>query len=91
MYEETVDWMNQQKKKGTLIDSWAVPGESTIAICEHSSVEDLAQTISSMPLQGFLNFEIYPLCDINVFMKSQIEYMKHAEKALAGKEMAGVR
>jgi muconolactone delta-isomerase len=91
LMESTVDWMNQLKKKGSLLESWAIPGEATVAICEHPSAEDLSLTIVSMPLYGYMKFEVFPLSDINEFMKSEIEYLKAAEKMMSGKEMAGVR
>ena len=80
MLEATVAWMDAQKKSGKLIEAYAIPGGRVVAICEHPTADDLAQTIASMPIGAFMNHEVYALADIGTTMKVIIENVKQAEQ-----------
>ena len=80
LMEATVAWMDDQKKRGKLLEAYMTPGGASAVICEHPSVEDAAQTIAACPMGGFLNFEVYALADYHVAMKAYIEACKQAEK-----------
>ena len=94
LLELTLSWSDQQRKDGKILELYAMPGaKTTMAICEHPSAEDLNQTLITMPLYGFMDFEIYPLSDIGHSMKASIESMKAAERMMpaGAREPAGVR
>jgi muconolactone delta-isomerase len=87
----SIDWSNQLKKTGKILELYYLPDGRTMAICEHPSAEDLTQTLNSIPLSGFMHFEVFPLADAETAMKSAIESAKAAEKRFPAREMAGVR
>jgi muconolactone delta-isomerase len=94
LFESTISWVEGQKKAGKLLDSWGLVGEKgTVALVEHSSLEDLETTMLSMPLNGFVDFKVYPLADLNTTLKATLDYLTAAEKMMAGqpKAVAGVR
>jgi muconolactone delta-isomerase len=94
LMESSVNWMNQQKKAGKVLEVYSIPGGGrSAAICEHSSAEDLSQVLATMPMSSFMNFEIYPLADFNEFMKVALETVKAAERMYSSqpKETAAVR
>ena len=81
LIEATVAWVNQQKKAGKLLEIYAIPGWwRTVAISEHNSAEEVAQTLAGVPMGGFLNFEVYPLADFAQSIKANIEAYKTAEQ-----------
>ncbi len=91
LVEASMEWTNQTKKAGKLLEIYSMPDGRNMAICEHPSAEDVVQTLNSMPIAGFMHFETYPLADFNATMKSEIETLKAAEKMFPAREMAGVR
>jgi len=81
LLEATLAWVNQQKQAGKVLEIYSVPGWwRTIAIVEHPSAEDVAQTLAGVPMGGFMNFEVYLLADFNESMKANIEAAKAAEQ-----------
>jgi muconolactone delta-isomerase len=85
--EATVAWVNQQKKAGKLLEIYGIPGWwRTVSISEHPSAEEVAQTLATVPMGGFLNFEVYPLADFNQSMKAHIEAAKAAEQMFPAKK-----
>jgi muconolactone delta-isomerase len=91
LMEASLEWAEHQKKTGKLLEIHSMPGGRTMAICEHASAEDLEQTLASLPLNGYMHFEVYPLSDFSTSLKAHIESMRAAEKMFPAKEMAGVR
>ncbi len=90
LVEASIEWSNQLKKEGKLLELYSLPGGRTLAICEHSSAEDLNQTLTSMPIGIYMNFEVFPLADFNITMKALVEVLKAGERMAPSKEMAGV-
>jgi muconolactone delta-isomerase len=87
LLEASVAWVNQQKKAGKLLEIYSTSGWGRIvAISEHPSAEDVAQTLAGVPMGGFLNFEVYPLSDFNQSMKANIEACKTAEQMFPAKK-----
>ena len=87
LLEATVAWVNEQKRAGKLLEIYSTPGWwRTVAISEHDSAEDVAQTLAGVPMGGFLNFEVYPLADFDKTMKANIESAKAAEKFFPAKK-----
>jgi len=81
LMEASVAWVNEQKKAGTILEIYTLPGwRRTVVICEHESAEHVVQTIVGMPLATFMDFEVYPLADFGESMKASIESAKRAEK-----------
>jgi muconolactone delta-isomerase len=78
--EATLAWLDAQKKAGKLLEGYAIPGGRYVAICEHPSADDLAQTMASMPAGAFMNHEVYALADMRAEMKVIIENLKQAEQ-----------
>jgi muconolactone delta-isomerase len=60
LLEANLEWTNQQKKAGKILEIYALPDNRSVAICEHPSVKDLNQTLASMPIGAFMHFEVYP-------------------------------
>jgi muconolactone delta-isomerase len=87
LMEATVSWVNEQKKAGKLLEVYSIPGWGrTVVISERDSAEDVAQALATVPMGGFLNFEVYPLADFNQAMKASIEAYKAAEKLFPAKK-----
>jgi len=86
LMEASVTWINQQKKAGKVLEIYAIPDGRIVAISEHPSAEDVAQTLATVPMGGFLNFEVYPLADFNQAMKANIEAYKAAEQMFPAKK-----
>ena len=87
LFEASVAWINQLKKAGKVLEIYSTSGWGRIvAICEHPSAEDVAQTLATAPMGGFLNFEVYPLADFNQSMKAIIEAYKVAEQMFPAKK-----
>ena len=80
LLEATVAWMDEQKKKGKIIEMYEIPGGDCVVISEHSFADDLAQTLAAIPMGGFLNFKVYPLADFNKSMQAYIGACKQAEQ-----------
>jgi len=80
LVEATLAWTNEQKKAGKILEVYEIVGGGTAVICEHPSLEDLVQTLASIPMGGFMNLEVHPLADFNQAMEVYIEGLKTAEK-----------
>jgi len=81
LIEATLDYMNQHKKEGKILEFYHVPGWGRfIVISENKSAEEIAQNIIGMPTAAITDFEVYPLADFNESMKMYIDTMKMAEK-----------
>ena len=78
--EATLAWVDAEKKAGKILDIYAIPGGRTAVICNHPSAEDAAQTIASIPMGAFMNFEVYALADFGETMKAYVENLKRAEQ-----------
>jgi muconolactone delta-isomerase len=85
LMEASLAWVNQKKKEGVILEMYELAGWNRYAvICKHDSAESMVQTISTMPLNAFMNHEIYALADYNAVMKAYIESMKAAEQMMPG-------
>ena len=91
LMEATMTWTNQQVKAGKIVEIYSCGPGITAAICEHPDADDLNRVISTMPMSGFMHFDIYPLAEINSSMQTYIEAYKAAEKMFPAREMVGVR
>ena len=80
LLEATMAMVDAQKKAGKLLEIYFIPEGGTVVICEHPSAEDLAQTITSIPLSGLMSHQVYPLADLNEAMKALDESLKAAEQ-----------
>ena len=78
--EAGVAWMDEQKKKGKLLEAYQTPDKSTVAICEVASIEDGIQMEATNPMSGFMDNKVYPLADFNKSMQAYIGACKQAEK-----------
>ena len=77
--EADVAWVEEQKRAGKILEVYFCHYQRAVAICEHPSAEDLAQTLAQCPMAGFVNVEVYPLADFGQAMKANIEALKVAE------------
>jgi muconolactone delta-isomerase len=85
LMEATVDVMKQEMKTGKILEFYFIPGwDRAVTIGEFKSPEEIAQLISNLPVEAFLDFEVYPLGDAFELMKTYIEAMKRAEKMFPG-------
>ena len=67
------------------MEYYFIPGwDRVVAIGEVKSAEEIVQRLSTLPVGGFLDFEVYPLADAFEAMKTYIESMKAAEKMFPG-------
>ena len=81
LMEATVAYTNQLRQAGIILEIYTIAGWArTAVICEHESAEHLVQTLSGIPMGGFMNFEVYPLADFDESMKAHIESAKRAEQ-----------
>ena len=80
LMEATLAWMDEQKKRGELLQAYDAPGGICIVISESPSAEDMVQTLAAIPMGGFLDFKVYPLADYHKSMEAFIEVCKQAEK-----------
>lgn len=78
--EASLAQLDELKKAGKILEIYAIPGGGGAAICEHPSVEDLAQTLEAIPMTGFMNMQVYPLADFGEVMKASLESVKRAEQ-----------
>jgi hypothetical protein len=81
--EATLAMMDEQKKRGKLLEAYEAP-DACIVISESPSAEDLIQTQAAIPMGGFLDFKVYPLADFRKSMQAFIEACKQAEKMFPG-------
>lgn len=85
LMEATADWVNQQKKAGTILEIYFMAGwNRTVVIMEQKSAEEVVRNMSTIPMQAFMNFETYPLADFNESLKAFIESIKAAEQMFPG-------
>jgi hypothetical protein len=80
LLEATLTFIDAMKKAGKLLEAYAIPEGGTAVICDHPSIEDVAQTIASIPIGGLMSHEVYPLADLDETMKAVIETFKKAEQ-----------
>ncbi|MDD5093189.1 MAG: muconolactone Delta-isomerase family protein [Dehalococcoidia bacterium] len=80
MLRATLDWIGEQKKIGKVLEAYAIPGGRAVIIWELPDADDAAQTIASIPIGAFMDFEVYALADINATMKAYIENIKEANQ-----------
>ena len=81
LMEATVDWINQQKQAGKILEVYFIPGwRRTMVIREAKTAEEVAETLATLPTGPFLDIEVYPLADFNESMKASIESAKKAEQ-----------
>jgi muconolactone delta-isomerase len=81
LMEATLDLMNQRKKAGEVLEMYFMAGSGrSMAITEAKSAEEIVQSITELPVSGFMDFETYPLADFNESMKAHIEGLKAAEQ-----------
>jgi len=85
LMEATLDLMNQELKAGRILEAYFMAGSGrSMVITEAKSAEEIVQRISAMPIEGFMDFETYPLANFNESMKVYIESIKAAEKMFPG-------
>jgi muconolactone delta-isomerase len=85
LMEATLNLMNQEMKAGRILEMYFMAGSGRAAVIgELKSAEELVKVISTLPISGFMDFEVYPLADFNESMKVQIEALKAAEKMFPG-------
>jgi muconolactone delta-isomerase len=85
LMEATDDVMKQEMKMGRVLEYYFIPGwDRVVTISEFKSAEEINERLSTLPVGGFLDFEIYPLADAFESMKTYIESMKRAEKMFPG-------
>lgn len=82
LLEATLAWADGQVKAGKILEMYAIPEGGTVVICEHPSIEDLAQTLASIPMGGLMNFQVYPLADLNTTMQAYLASFKAAEQGM---------
>ena len=83
--EATFNLMNQDMKAGRILEAYFMAGSGrSVVISEAKSAEEIVQSISALPIEGFMDFETYPLADFNESMKAYIEAIKAAEKMFPG-------
>jgi muconolactone delta-isomerase len=85
LMEATLNLMNQRKKAGEVLEMYFMAGSGrSMAITENKSAEEIVQSITELPVSGFMDFETYPLADFNESMKAHIKGLKAAEKMFPG-------
>ena len=85
LMEATFDLMNQEMKAGRILEAYFMAGSGrSMVIAEVKSAEEIVKNISGLPIGGFMDFETYPLADLNESMKTWIEAYKAAEKMFPG-------
>jgi muconolactone delta-isomerase len=85
LMEATLNVMNEEMKKGRILEAYFMAGSSRAAvIVEAKSAEEIVQMIMALPIAGFMDFETYPLANFNESMKTNIETLKTAEKMFPG-------
>ncbi len=85
LMEATFNLMNQDMKAGRILEAYFMAGSGrSVVISEAKSAEEIVQSISALPIEGFMDFETYPLADFNESMKAYIEAIKAAEKMFPG-------
>jgi muconolactone delta-isomerase len=85
LMEATLDFMNQEKKAGRILEAYFIPGwDRVVTISEFKSAEEINQLLSELPIGAFLDIETYPLANFNESMKTYMENLKTAEKMFPG-------
>ena len=80
LMELTSAWMDDQKKKGKVLEAYLSPGGTCIVISEEASAEEIVQDQAAIPMGGFMDFKVYPLADMKKSMQAYIEACKQAVK-----------
>ena len=79
--EANLDVLNQARKAGEILEMYVIPGQNrVVSIQESASAEKMAEQFNLAPASALVNFEIYPLADMDVWAKSFMEHLKMAEK-----------
>jgi muconolactone delta-isomerase len=94
LMEATINLMNQEMKAGRILEAYFMAGSGrSMVITEAKSAEEIVQRISALPIEGFMDFETYPLANFTESMKAYIEAIKAAEKMFPGppKELTQAR
>lgn len=63
LYEAATAWMNERLADGSLDSHYVFANQGGYAICSASSHEQVFEEILSYPFNGFLQWEVRPLCD----------------------------
>ena len=75
----TLVWTYEHKKAGHILEIYIMGEGDTIVNCEHPTIEEYTQTVTTLPVGSFCNFKIYPLANFNVTMRAYIESLKQTE------------
>ena len=83
LVEATIAVTNQQMKAGKILEAYWIPGwRRVVAISEVKTAEEAIQLFSEVPVNQFMNYEVYPLADYNGSMKIMLESLKAMEKMM---------
>ena len=80
LMEATSAWMDEQKKKGKVLEAYLSPGGTCIVISEEASAEEIVQDQAAIPMGGLMDFKVYPLADMKKSMQAYIAACKQAVK-----------
>ncbi len=85
LIEATAADTKKQKQAGKVLEAFYIPGVGkTIVISEQDSAADLAKSLFSVPAFAFMDFESYPVMDMEEAMTMLVDTMKAMEKVPAG-------
>jgi predicted nucleotidyltransferase component of viral defense system len=82
--EATWDIVNQARKSGGILEMYVIPGQNrVVSIQEMVNAEKMAEHFNKTPASALVDFEIYPLADMDAWTKSFSEALKSAEKSVS--------
>ena len=82
-WELSADALNRDMKAGKILAFYAIPGQNRgISIHERGSAEELVEHFKSTPIATLVDFEVYPLADMEVWAKAFMETLELAEKMM---------
>jgi len=77
LLEASVDYINQEKEAGKILEFYFLVGWNRVmSITEHSSAQALYQHLNSFPVGAYMNYETYPLADLNEAVNIMLERYK---------------
>ena len=80
--EATIPWIEQGKKEGGIIEAWGyTEGLGGVAIVESESNDALYAKLMENPFSPFMQYCVKPLTDLNLQLKTGIEFYKKMAKA----------
>ncbi len=73
LYQESMEWLNEQLDSGKMLCHYIFPGQGGMAIVDVDSNDELHELLRAYPLQRFFDWEIRPLCDWKPIYAQYIE------------------